>query len=642
MNYDKCSGCTLCQRVCPKNAIKMEPKWFGFLYPKLDESKCIKCGLCDKVCPSNNIHKSNLVDCFIGYTQDTIREKESSGGIFSQLAKYVLGNNGIVFGAVFNKDWDVVITYTDNDITPMLGSKYVQADVKNTYQECQDFLEQGKLVLYTGTPCQIYGLKGFLKHDYDNLIAVDVFCHGAPSPTAWKRYIHSFNKEIEHINFRDKRTAWEKSRITIQFKDGTELSEYITENKYMKLFLLNKILRKSCFECKIRANSKADISLGDAWGIHNSLNDHKGLSDIVIHTEKGKQMIDNLNIIKEKVSYDTILKTNCIDRKLNIPNERDYWLKRLSKKRSIAIVTSQVKRNVGGILQAVALSDKVEELTGIKPHFINQKGNNYHQKFFDNNCIWTDKSITNETDIIVGSDQIWNRRFCGGVPFNDKYLIHKDVNRLVYAASFGHHTMEYTKAELDKIRTSLKDVKYISTREISGIKLVNNWFNSTAISVLDPTMLYDKEYYLNKINSNECSQTHGVFPYILDNNITWKLMLNELSSKLNEPILSFNGSCENFIENFNKAKYIITDSYHGSVFSLIFNKPFICLRNKARGNDRFDDLSIRFDIGNRFIETLNEIKLDLFQNAPNANDKISSLRRDSLMFLDDALKYVQL
>ncbi len=636
MNLEKCTGCRLCENACPKQAIKMESKWFGFLYPQVDEEKCIHCGLCDKVCPANNIQQTNVIDSFIGYTQDKIREKESSGGIFSQIAKYVLEKQGIVFGAVFDKDWNVIITYTDNDITPMLGSKYVQADVKNTYQECKDFLEQGKLVLYTGTPCQIYGLEGFLKKDYDNLITVDVFCHGAPSPKAWQHYLKSFNKEIESINFRDKRTSWEKYRLSIKFKDGTELSEYHRDNKYMQLFLDNKILRKSCFDCRLRANSKADISLGDAWGIQTNLNDHKGLSDIIIHTEKGKAIFEGMNIVKEKVSYDKILKTNCVDYKLNIPKDRAFYNKLLSDTK-IGIITDQVRQNVGGILQAVALSNKVKELTNIEPIFLNQIGNNYHQKYFDNNCKWTSNSVTDETHLIVGSDQVWNRRFCEHVPFNDKYLIHDNIKKIVYAASFGHHKMEYTKEELEKIHNSLIKVKYIATREISGTMLTKQWFNVDSISVLDPTMLYDKDFYLKTINQENNNNEHGIFAYILDYNNNWRNICNSLSTQLNEPILKFNGSCEQFIENYNTAKYIITDSYHGSVFSLIFNKPFICLRNKFRGNDRFDDLCIRFDIENRFIETLNDINLELFNIKPNCNNKILEYRKDSINYLTKAL-----
>lgn len=634
MNLEKCTGCRLCENACPKQAIKMESKWFGFLYPQVDEEKCIHCGLCDKICLINNIQQTNVIDSFVGYTQDKIREKESSGGIFSQIAKYILKKQGIVFGAVFNKDWNVIITYTDNDITPMLGSKYVQSDVQNTYQECKDFLEQGKLVLYTGTPCQIYGLKGFLKKDYENLITVDVFCHGAPSPKAWQHYLKSFNKEIESINFRDKRTSWEKFRLSIKFKDGTELSEYHRDNKYMKLFLDNKILRKSCFDCRLRADSKADISLGDAWGIQTTLNDNKGLSDIIIHTEKGKLALDNLDLIKERISYDSVLKTNCVKLKLNIPNERANYLKTLDEPK-IGIITDQMYQNVGGILQAYALSEQVKNILGIKPTFLNQISG--HQLFLDKHCNCSKKSITDETKVIVGSDQIWNRRAAPGVPFNDKYLIGKNVKKIIYAASFGHHKMEYTKEECMLINNSLKNEKFISVREISGEFLANKWFGINAISVLDPTMLYEKEFYLKTINEEENKNNSGIFTYILDKNEQWSKTVNELSAKLNEPILSFDGSVEQFISNFNKAKYIITDSYHGSVFSLIFNKPFICLRNKNRGNDRFDDLCLRFDIDNRFIENFNEMDLTLLNKNPDCLEQIRRYRKDSLDFLTKAL-----
>ena len=636
MITDKCIGCKLCEKVCPRQAIKMNSKWFGFSYPEINNELCIHCGLCDKVCPTNNIVPTNVKECYVGYSKKDIRKKCSSGGIFPEIANYVLLQKGVVFGAIFDKDWNVIIAHTETDITPMLGSKYVQADVKDTYKECKEFLDQGRMVLYTGTPCQIYGLKGFLKHDYDNLITVDIFCHGVPSPKAWHNYLKSFNKEIESINFRDKRTSWEQYSLSIKFKDGTELLEYHRDNKYMQLFLDDKILRKSCYDCQLRYNSKADISIGDAWGIQTKLNDHRGLSDIVVHTTKGKLVLDSLDLVKELISYNNVLKTNCIKLKLNIPIERTFYNKLLTDTK-IGIITDQVRQNVGGILQAVALANKVKEITGIEPIFLNQIGNNYHQKYFDNNCKWTTSSVTNETHLIVGSDQVWNRRFCRNVPFNDKYLIHDNIKKIVYAASFGHHQMEYTREELEKIHNSLSKVKFIATREISGTMLTKQWFNVDSISVLDPTMLYDKDFYLKTINQKNNTNEHGIFAYILDYNNNWRNICNSLSNQLNEPILKFNGSCEQFIENYNTAKYIITDSYHGSVFSLIFNKPFICLRNKFRGNDRFDDLCIRFDIDSRFIENLNEMDLSLLNKNPDCLKQIREYRKDSLNFLTKAL-----
>lgn len=638
MNTDLCTGCGLCKAACPKQAISMKPKWFGFLYPSINE-QCIHCNLCEKNCPIKDIKTQTVLDSYVGYTKDSIRLNESSGGVFSQVSKYVLSQNGIVFGAAFDKDWNVIITYTETDITPMLGSKYVQADVKETYKECKEFLEQGRIVLYTGTPCQIYGLKGYLKNDYDNLITIDIFCHGVPSPTIWQRYLKSFGKEIISINFRDKRNSWETYNFTIKFKDGTEFTEPYNKNKYMMLFLENKILRKSCFYCDMRSNSKADISIGDAWGIQSHLNDHKGLSDIIIHTEKGKKIIEILDIIKEKLSYDTILKTNCIKPNFAIPNERSSYMKYDEPK--VAICTDHQHQNIGGALQAVALSDKIKELLPNSiVKFVNQWDYN-HTKYFDDNCEYiTTEADSSFTHLVVGSDQIWNKRFCNNIPFDDRFLIKDIKNKIVYAASFGHHTLEYTNEELLKIQNSLKNVKYISTREIIGIEITKRWFKSNAISVLDPTMLFEKEYYLNKIQNNENITNSGFFKYVLDDNLEWQNMVTELSEKTNEPILEFNKTVENYLENFNKAKFIVTDSYHGAVFSLIFNKPFICLRNKNRGNDRFDDLYLRFNIDNRFIENLNEMDLSLLNKKPDCLEQIREYRKDSLCFLSKALNDV--
>ena len=214
MNNDICCGCRTCEKTCPTQAITMTQKWFGFNYPTIDESKCVHCGLCNKVCPAHNIKKNTVLQSFVGYSN--YRADSSSGGVFPKLAEYVISNHGIVFGAVFDQDFNVELTWTDRDFTKMLGSKYVQANVKHTYEECKEFLERDKLVLYAGTPCQIYGLKAYLKKDYNNLITVDIFCHGVASPTVWQHYLKSLNKEIDSINFRDKRNGWKNFYVTIK------------------------------------------------------------------------------------------------------------------------------------------------------------------------------------------------------------------------------------------------------------------------------------------------------------------------------------------------------------------------------------------------------------------------------------------
>lgn len=152
--------------------------------------------------------------------------QSSSGGIFSALSEYILAHQGVVFGAMFNRDFkSVSISYTETDITTMRGSKYVKSSVGTSYKDCKQFLDAGRLVLYTGTPCQIFGLRAFLKRDYSNLFTVDVICHGSPEPKVWQRYIDSFNKRVASVNFRDKTNGWEHYNVRIKFEDGTELNE---------------------------------------------------------------------------------------------------------------------------------------------------------------------------------------------------------------------------------------------------------------------------------------------------------------------------------------------------------------------------------------------------------------------------------
>ena len=301
----------------------------------------------------------------------------------------------------------------------------------------------------------------------------------------------------------------------------------------------------------------------------------------------------------------------------------------------IGIVTDQVGTNVGGILQAVSLSSIIQEYTGIQPVFPNQLDNG-HLKYFDKHCKWEANSINDTYQMmVVGSDQVWNKHYCTPIPFNDKYCIHPIIKKVVYAASFGHHDYLYSDDEIRRIRESLKQVKYISTRELSGQLLTSRWFHVDSTPVLDPTMLHDADFYLNTINESPCLDTDGIFAYILDDNTEWQSSLKKLVDTLGTHVLPFDGSCEQFISNMNKAKYVITDSYHGTVFSLIFNKPFITYRNVARGNDRFDDLWLRFKpIRNQFVTKVADIcNTNLLNVTPNVQNYILYFRQGSLDFL---------
>lgn len=573
-----------------------------------------------------------------------IVKKSSSGGFFSLLANYVIEKNGVVFGATFDKDFNVVISYTENDFSGMLGSKYVKSSIKNSFAECKDFLENDRTVLYSGTPCQIVGLKAYLKKDYDNLITMDVICHGSPIAEIWQHYLKSFNKEIESINFRDKRESWEQYHLTIKFKDGTEFTENHLKNEYMKLFLENKILTEPCYRCQNCKNSKADFTVGDAWAApfkDTRFNDHQGTSCVISRTNKSDVIFNDLKtmMLYENTNEKYLDTSYGYVHNYSKPSDADKIKKGVLEPK-IAMITIPGHNNVGNTLQAFALQTKIKEiLPKANPIIINSKYTNY-TTFYKNKVKFTTSGFDSSYNfIIVGSDQIWtDEKYINVIPFEDRFLI-RNCKKIVYAASFGKHQLNFSNDQLIKIQNSLKTVKYVSTREITGTLICKHYFKyNTAVSVLDPTMLYDKEFYLNSINEKPAENKLGIFVYVLDKNNEWNKQAKEISDKLRLPILKYDGTVESFIRNMNNASCVITDSYHGTVFSLIFNNPFITLKNEKRGNDRFEDLSLRFDFYNRFIDKLSKIDLELLTERPNVIDKIHSYRTESISFLSNGLK----
>ena len=188
-----CCGCSACYSACPKQCISMVEDEEGFRYPIIDKSKCIDCGLCEKVCPVLNVSNPNKPASIFAFSNksEDIRLKSSSGGAFSLLAELVLSQGGVVFGAAYDNNWEVAHTYIERieDLDMLRRSKYVQSRIGDTYKQAKNFLKEGRKVLFTGTPCQISGLRHYLRKDYENLITMDFVCHSAPSPKVWRKFL---------------------------------------------------------------------------------------------------------------------------------------------------------------------------------------------------------------------------------------------------------------------------------------------------------------------------------------------------------------------------------------------------------------------------------------------------------------------
>ena len=305
----KCTGCYGCVNVCPKRCITMETDQEGFRYPKVETGECISCGLCIDTCPilmNTENENDGMPLAYAANNRDNeIRQDSSSGGLFNLLAERILNSGGVVFGARFDNNFDVVHGYAENaeGLCGLRGSKYVQSKTGNAYQQAKMFLEQGRQVYFSGTPCQIAGLKAYLSKDYDNLFCQDIVCHGTPSPMVWRKYIneHKNNRgcSIKQIKFRNKQSGWSSFSLSISFKDGTKYIRGLHKDCYMQAFLSNLTLRPSCYDCKFKSiNRQSDITLADFWGINYiipEMFDDKGTSLALIHSEKGKALFDSIS-----------------------------------------------------------------------------------------------------------------------------------------------------------------------------------------------------------------------------------------------------------------------------------------------------------------------------------------------------------
>lgn len=319
-----CCGCHACFNICPVNCITMVEDEEGFLYPRADSNKCINCCLCEKVCLEvNDKEKVSNVEAYACMNNDEeVRLKSSSGGMFILLAENVINNGGIVFGAGFDDELNLVHSYTDdiNGLSKYMGSKYLQSKIGSTYKQAKEFLEKGIKVLFSGTPCQISGLLHYLGKDYKNLICVDIICHGVPSPKVFKLYKTEIEKKyssiIKTIDFRNKAYGWKLFSISLLFNNGTRYNKNLIEDMYMKGFLKDLYLRPSCYYCKSKTlNRLSDITIADFWGIENivpEMNDGKGTSLVLINSDEGKALFNKLrnSIILKKVEYSEAIKYN--------------------------------------------------------------------------------------------------------------------------------------------------------------------------------------------------------------------------------------------------------------------------------------------------------------------------------------------
>lgn len=305
--HENCCGCTACYHICKHKAITLQPDGLGFFYPIVDKSKCVQCGLCNRVCPMlNNGQKLQKISprCYgLKHKEIDIRLSSSSGGAFSLLAHSIIEMGGVVYGAVYDSNMRVIHACSDEmkDISRYRGSKYVQSDLNGCFEDIKQQLSS-KQVMFTGTPCQVMGLRNYLNKPYDNLITVDLICHGVASPRLFADYINFMNrkykKHVISINMKDKKRGWLHSGVVVYFEDGSISRDNFYTRFWRRFYASRLSLRPSCTCCPYTSmNRCSDITIGDFWGVERkypSFFDDNGVSLCLVNSDKGERLFSSI------------------------------------------------------------------------------------------------------------------------------------------------------------------------------------------------------------------------------------------------------------------------------------------------------------------------------------------------------------
>lgn len=382
----ECCGCSACMSICPKNAISMKYDEEGFAYPYIDKEKCIECNLCDKICSFKNYvnreKKENIEVYAVKHRDINVRMRSSSGGVYTAISEYILKNNGELVGAIFSNDMIVKHDFIENttDIKKINGSKYVQSKMDGTYEKIKSSLQSGKKVLFSGTPCQVASLNRYLENiNTENLLTIDLVCHGVPSPKLWKDYVkyveNKYKARMINFDFRHKEEKQQETKPCAYLDNGRIIKDNIDSIIYSSICFNGCAMRPSCHNCKYtNFNREGDITIGDFWGIEKSkpeFQDGKGISLVILNTNKGKEVFNKIDnsIIKEVSSV-----KDCIQHNLRFPTEpskkrekfwRDYHkkgFKYIAKKYEQPSLKRMVIVRISMVLRKIGFYEKVKNI----------------------------------------------------------------------------------------------------------------------------------------------------------------------------------------------------------------------------------------------------------------------------------------
>lgn len=655
-----CTGCMACYNACPAGAVLQGYDEEEFLVPEIDYDKCTGCGRCKAVCPVCNETQGTALpdDCYAVMSAPEIRRSSSSGGVFRVLADRILAEGGYVCGAVWNNDWQVEHIVSDQvrDVERMMSSKYVQSNAGKIYQRVKELLEQGSKVLFTGCGCQLAGLKRYLEKEYENLLLVDVVCHGVPSQKVFDRCLEN-KEEITEISFRKKDVFGWDSGLYLKYQNGTEYVGSKNE-PYMYGFRGNWTLRKSCYDCRFKNKKYSDLSLGDFWGINEiyQFDDGMGTSFVTLNTKKGAYFFKGvLPEFTKIVSLQTAAAENfnpCISKSVGEPKSRELFFEEWKRGNGekLADMMRAVKErvhfdmalvymwgiNYGNALTNYALHTFLQahgKKIVVLDNYCTLKPVGQFKKFAEEHYILSseyfpayDQEMLNKCcdTFVVGSDQNWNYEYAKYYGYDNYFLldfVEEGKKKVSYATSFGNAG---AAVPAETGRELYRGFQAVSVREKFGVDLCHDLYGVDAAWVSDPVFLLDAKAYDTLLCGTPVSEEE---PYIavyflnpteekrkLCLQIRQKLggirLINMMDANLRTmdyylKVLEYDNikmdlTVEEWLSYIRNADFVITDSYHGTCFSMIFEKKFVTVKN--RESDRFATFALFPEIQNRILE----------------------------------------
>ena len=640
----KCTGFTACYNLFIKGAIQMQTNSQGFKYPIIDKTLCNECGLCEKKCPVlNDTQNMETVKCYGVKNQPDIMKQSTSAGVFAIIAKNILCKGGYVAGAVYDDCFRVkhIVSNNVQDIERMRKSKYVQSDLEDVFYEIKQILEEGKIVLFSGTPCQVAGLLAFLGNEYQNLYTLDLFCYGVPSPKSWERYLieNVDIKNLKSVDMRYKRdNGWRKTSIAFFYNDG-KCEVYPSErNWYARHFSKGIGFRESCYMCNFsKFPKRGDITIGDWWGAtetdSSAIDSDRGISCIIINTQKGADLFWEISgqfTYCKEISLKQAIACNCKTNRNKVNPLRQKFFDLLDKNYfdeavkktlnpyyDVMILGCTLNTNYGAAITYYALYKFVTSIGLTCAITCSDYSNrmDYSAKFFKENTILAPPKKRSEykdycdmtNTFLLGSDQVWNYKLFEN-SFNKMFyfdFVEDQIKKIAYASSFGYEyfsLFEKAPEKFCEIKKLFEKMDFISVREKTGIDILHKNFGIQGQWVLDPVFLVEKDIYEKMaLKAEKKLDEKRLVSYFVHASEEYNKILTDVAEEMNLSMLNMitghperfdkqregsvepvceNLSLEQWVYNFKNAEYVVTNSFHGLCMALIFEKDFIIIKNE--------------------------------------------------------------